>query len=150
MSKTDTKLGEQINLAVKCSNHLYPHGLKNLSCSLCCLNKNILQLDKRKGTNFLKARRRRHCPQVQGEMKLKITQANFHCANKANGQKDNLRMDSFSRWKVLRRRKLSFIIQPSTLPAQDFLLHVSRVILCTSAGFDDPHDSLDTGSTDQL
>ena len=118
---------------------------------LTCLNKNILQLFfKRKGTNFLKARRRRHCPPVQGEMKLKITQANFHCANKANGQKDNLRMDSFSRWKVLRRRKLSFIIQPSTLPAQDFLLHVSRVILCTSAGFDDPRVSLDTGSTDQL
>ena len=77
-------------------------------------------------------------------MKLKITQANFHCANKANGQKDNLRMDSFSRWKVLRRRKLSFTIQPSTLPAQDFLLHVSRVIFCTSAGFDDPRVSLDT------
>ena len=84
---------------------------------LTCINKNILQLDKRKGTNFLKAGSRRHCPQAQGEMKLEITQANFHCANKANGQKDNLRMDSFSRWKVLRRRKLSFIIQPSTLPA---------------------------------
>ena len=114
---------------------------------LTCLNKNILQKERKGNKTKGKALiswKQDIAPKSREEMKLKITQANFHCANKANGQKDNLRMDSFSRWKVLRRRKLSFTIQPSTLPAQDFLLHVSRVIFCTSAGFDDPRVSLDT------